>query len=183
MFESFDSTAYFFLICAVLGGIPFILKLIMMLFGGALPDDLDIPDSHPDSTLDFKIFSIQSITAFLMMFGLIGLAMYVQSGFGFLISMLAGLVAGGITFYLITKIFLFLPKLDSSGNIEPVDTIGCEGTVYISIHPDTGGTVNVLVQDRQREYDAVSSNNEELKAGTSIRVIGYNGKSLVVEKI
>ena len=81
---------------AIIGGTLFILRLIMMVIGGGLgdgdvdiPHDVDIPqdihiagDIHADvsgdhaaADMSFKLLSVQGLTSFFMMFGLVGLAL------------------------------------------------------------------------------------------------------------
>ena len=67
--------------------------------------DFSIDSEHPDSDIGFRMISLQGLSAFFMMFGLVGLALYRQSQVGVIISIVGAVAAGmgsvwviGITF-------------------------------------------------------------------------------------
>ena len=91
----------FFLICAIVGGLFVLFRLIMQFIGlghdGGSDLDAgghDIDGHHADSDIGFKILSLHGLTSFFMMFGLVGLALYRQSRMGVFISMAGAVVAG-----------------------------------------------------------------------------------------
>ena len=109
MFSQYTGVEVFFLICAVVGGIFVLFKLIMQFMGldhdhdGSLPTDShDICGHHSDSDVGFKVLSLQGVISFLMMFGLVGLALHRESQVGILSSM-AGAIAAGIASVWIIK--------------------------------------------------------------------------------
>ena len=75
-------------------------------------------------------------------------------------------------------------KTDSNGNIKTENAIGKRGEVYSTI-PANGkgqGKVNVLVQGKLVEFDAITNKGVELKTGDTIAVIDIKeGNVLVVE--
>lgn len=78
-----------------------------------------------------------------------------------------------------------MEKLQGNGNLNPANAIGKVGTVYLTIPPHrTGfGKVNVLIQERYAEYDAVTNSNEPIPTSAEIKVIGHTGANvLLVEK-
>lgn len=199
-FTTMTTIEIIFSICAVFGSLFFILRGISVLFGfagsdgadgsGALdtdggPDmsmlqDLDgngIPDLLETDALPVKYknrlieFSLQNISAFFMMFGLIGLAMMKSSGFGAIPAILAGFVGGVVMAWVLTKVTRSLMYLKSSGNKVISSSIGKIGTVYLSIPANGTGQVQVEVSGRLEVCDAVSADSEEIKSGTEIQVV------------
>ena len=73
---------------------------------------------HSDSDVGFQIFSLHSLSSFLLMFGLVGLALYSQSKLGVFISIIGAIAAGLGSVWLIGKLFLLTSKLQSSGTIQ-----------------------------------------------------------------
>ena len=65
-----------------------------------------------------------------------------------------------------------------------LETVGQEGTVYLTI-PGTGtGKVNVSVQKRLKVFNAISEGDQEIKTGEQIRVVRVVPPNvLVVEKL
>lgn len=188
-----------FLICALVGGVLFAVRLIMMFVGGDSDGDADAGggdvdaggdadggDAHhdgADSDVAFKLLSFQGISAFFMMFGLVGLAMSKGSGLHYLISMLGAVVAGGATVWITDKIFRSFGRLQHSGTLNLKNAIGQEGTVYLTIKADSPGKVQVAVQGRLKTLEAVSKDKTEIKTDTKVKVVGVQASEvLVVEK-
>lgn len=190
-FGNFNGLDTFFIVCALVGGIPLLIRFVLQFMGADFGDEaaLDADFESPDGETDFdadaslKFVSLHGITSFLMMFGLVGYALYRQSEVGAGFSLLGGTIAGFASFWVISKIFIILANMQSSGTIEIKNAIGSEGKVYTTIKPDKIGSVMVTFQGRLREHDASSANNQELKTGTRIRVTAISGNILVVTSI
>jgi membrane protein implicated in regulation of membrane protease activity len=196
-FSQYSGVEIFFLICAVVGGFFVLIKFIMMFMGmdHDVSHDLDIGGhdldvgghdidaQHTDSDVGFHILSLHGITSFLMMFGLVGLAMYRQSSFGIFISLIGAVVAGCITVWIIGKLFLMASKMKSSGTISIDSTVGAKGKVYMKIPEKGTGRVLVNVKNSLREYDASTNDGTALETGAAIRVVWVDGNLLVVERI
>ena len=90
----------------IIGGTLFILRLITMFMGGGLSDDgLDsVLDTGGDVTsgdqaeadASFNLLSLQGLTSFFMMFGLVGLAL-LKAELPILLTVFGGMIAGLIT--------------------------------------------------------------------------------------
>ncbi|WP_147821280.1 NfeD family protein [Salidesulfovibrio onnuriiensis] len=181
----------FFLICALVGGIPILIRFLMLFMGvdfagdDMLDADFESGDGgdgfDPDASLRF--ISLHGLTSFLMMFGLVGYALYRQSQVGAAYSLIGGTVAGFVSFWVIAKIFKLIAGLQSSGTLEISTTLGCEGQVYLTIPPNDTGQVTVQVDNRLREFSAASETNEEIKTGTRIQVVRISGNILIVKPI
>ena len=78
MFNNLSGVELFYLVCGVVGGGLFLLRSIMI-FAGLGGDDAagDMHDGSigDETTADFKMVSVHGITAFLLMFGLVGFLM------------------------------------------------------------------------------------------------------------
>lgn len=189
--ESLNGLDIFFLICALAGGIPLIIRFILQFMGADFGDDatmsadFESPDGGDsfDTDASLKFISLHGLTSFLMMFGLVGFALYRQSEVGAAYSLLGGSAAGFISFWVIGKIFRVVASMQSSGTIEMSQAVGSEGKVYTTIRPDKTGSVMITCMGRLREYDASSANNQEIKTGARIRVTEVSGNVLVVTPI
>jgi len=192
IFSQYNGVEIFFLVCALVGGLFVLLKFIMM-FSGFDHDtsaDMDtggggIDAHHSDSDAGFKFLSLHGITSFLMMFGLVGLALYRQSQLGIFISMVGAIASGMASVWIIGKLFMLTVKLKSSGTISIDSTVGAQGKVYLTIPKEGDGTGRVLISVRNslREYDAITQESESLSTGTPIRVVWVDGNVLVVERM
>jgi membrane protein implicated in regulation of membrane protease activity len=196
VFANFSGLEIFFLASAALGGLLFFLRIILQLIGSHHDvDSVDSVDSldsdgdfdhgdggHADSDASFKILTLNGLTSFFIMFGLAGLAFYRQSAAGAFFSLAGAVGVGLATVWILGKLISSAKKLQSSGTVDNVGAIGSEGTVYTTIPAHGTGSVQVVVKNRLREFDAVSHNSEEIRTGERIKVVWVNGNVLVVEK-
>jgi len=178
---SFSGIEIFYLICAVIGGILLLVRLILQFVGAGDHGDVhDFDAHHLDADASLKLLSLHGLTSFLMMFGLVGFALIRESGAGTLLSLLGALVAGALSFWIIGKLFAWIVRLQSSGTLSLEDAVGCQGEVYLRIPRDGTGKVSIRFADRLREYDAVSEGGEALRTGERIKVLKVRGNTLVV---
>jgi len=185
--------------CGAVGSLLFVIRMILMFVtgmddggggevdgGGADADvQVDGPDGdHVSSDVSFHLLSFQGLTAFFMMFGLVGLAMSAGSGLGWYISMPSAVVAGLGTVWVIGRLFKAFGKMQHSGTMNLRAAVGQEGTVYLTIPADERGKVRVSVQDRLKVLDAVSADKEEIKTDKRVKVVDViDGNVLVVRKV
>jgi hypothetical protein len=181
---------WIFFIAAALGGILFLVRLITQFFGiGHGLDGVDVSpdnvDAHMgDSDISFKLLSLQGITGFLLMFGLVGLILTREMKINDFLAILGALGAGLLTAMLIQKAYEFMFGLQSSGTLNFTKAIGHEGSVYLTIPADGPGKVQIIFQEKQQVLDAVSASKEEIKTGSRVRVKEVvNGNMLVVEPV
>jgi membrane protein implicated in regulation of membrane protease activity len=187
MLSGFNGLETFFLVCAGIGGFFVLVRVVLQLAGGGSDTNIDdgsnIDIHHTDSDMGFRLLSLHGLTSFLMMFGLVGLAMYHQSKAGLLSSLVGALIAGLATVWVIGKLFRLAGRMQSSGTLRTDCAFGSLGTVYLKIPKGGTGLVSISFQNRLREFDAVEINGEELQTGTPVQVVQVNGKVLVVEAI
>ena len=146
--------------------------------------DMDHSGEIHDSDLSFKLLSLQGITAFFMMFGLVGWALERSGSIPAMISIAIGTAAGLATIWVMKKIFQVAGKLQSSGTLNLQNAIGQEGQVYLTIHPGQIGKVQIVVQDRMLVLNAMASNgDEEIKTGQRVWVERISAETLIVGKL
>lgn len=193
MFNDFNPVDYFYLLCAVVGGLLFLARVGFGLLGGETGSfdgdmgefnpGIDHPDAGHHGDPGFHLFSLQGITGFFIMFGLVGLAISRGGGEVFW-SGLSGLVAGGATMVVIAWIFQSAQRLQSEGTLRIQNAVGKEGTVYLTIPEHGTGQVSVVVQGGLRQFDAISDEGGRIPTGEKVRVKRiFSGNVLVVERI
>lgn len=181
---SLSATDQFFLLCAFAGSFGVLLRLISQFFGfahGDVDGDFELGDGDAHHAGDgFKIISIHGLAAFFMMFGLVGFAANRENA-PMLVSVVSGVVAGAISVWIITRLFMMANKLQSVGNLDVNKAAGCTGVVYMQIPKDSSGRVVVNIGGRQREMDAVHVNGDAVSTGTKIVVTRMDGSVAVVD--
>ena len=176
----------------IIGGTLFILRLIMMFIGGDMSEDgmdaaLDAggfegSGDHADANMSFQLLSVQGLTSFFMMFGLVGLAL-LKANQPVLLTVIGGMLAGFATVAISGVIFTQMKRLQTEGTINIQNTIGSEGSVYLTIPKNGTGQVQVIAQGSLKIFDAVSNHKTSIATGEKIRVTGVaGGNILVVEK-
>ena len=185
-----------YLICAVAGcalvGIQVVLQLLGI-FGDVDVDstdldvdvDVDVDGDHGLGTeghgnLFFGILSFKAITAFIGIFGLVGLIV-LDSGLSFAARSGISAGAGVVGMFGVAQLMLLLVRLQASGTLDLRNAIGRTGTVYVRI-PAAGegrGKVTLTVQGRSMEVLAMSD-GPEIKTGGTVKVVSVEGDTLRV---
>ncbi len=203
MFDAwnFRPIEIFYLSCAVIGGTLFLIRIILYIVGGANSDtDIDVDtggdfqadlghpgdhpgDAHHGAEAGIKLVSVQGVTGFFLMFGLIGLAMS-RGGIHDLLTILGGAGAGFITMLAIAWAMLSMQKLQSSGTLQMGNAIGREGKVYLTIPAGGTGKVSIAIQGNLGEFEAIAADKSAIPTGTAVRVVKLSGtRILVVERV
>jgi membrane protein implicated in regulation of membrane protease activity len=176
----------------IVGGTLFLLRLITMFIGGGIGDDgmdsaldtggHDLSGDSMEADAGFKLMSIQGLTSFFMMFGLVGLAL-LKAGLPVLVTVIGGLAAGLVTVAITGLVFSQMKRLQAEGTIHIENTIGREGNVYLGIPKNGTGQVQIIVQGSLKIFDAVSKNKTTIATGEKVQVVGVaSGNTLIVEK-
>lgn len=194
--EDPTATEWLFLVSAVFGTIFFAVKILFALVagigdeidfdsGGAdaeLDPDLDFDSDHPHETTEaFRLYSVNALFAFFMMFGWSGLAAHVQFGLGVFASICIALVIGGAAMMIIAWLLMMVRRLASPGAAFTMQSVvGKEAEVYERISADGRGKVHVYINGILRELDATTENGGDIESFTTVLITGLNGQSGVV---
>jgi hypothetical protein len=195
---------WLFLICAIVGGTVLVCQFVLTLVG--LGGDHGFDGSHDVSTdaghdisADgtghdahgnhgsswlFGVISFRTLVAAAAFFGLVGLAAE-SAGQGPGPTLLLATAAGIGAMYGVHWIVRTMGRLGEDGTIRIHAALGQEGTVYIPIPAakTQAGKIQLRLQNRLVEYEAVTSGPDRLATGTKVRVVGIAGSMLEVEPL
>lgn len=174
-FASHTGIEQLFLLSGIVGGIIILFQLVLMIVGL----DHHGVDVHVDTDAGFQALTIQGISSFLAMFGVVGYSLYHGAVLGAVVAIAGALVAGVFSMWLIQKIFRAMMKLQSSGTVSLYAAVGSEGSVYLTVSKD-GGRVQINFANRLREFEAISADGSTIPTGTPIRVQSVTANTLVV---
>jgi hypothetical protein len=187
---------------AILGTSIYTLKMLLMLVFGIGDDiimdvdidgfdftaDVDLGEGDFDldteqSNSGFTWLSINVVTSFLMLFGWFGLATY-----NFLhieiVAIVIGITAGYLGVKLNNWAMFQMAKMSQSGTMNKRKLIGQQGTVYITIHPNTDGAIMIKADNGVlMEITATTKEKEVIKTGTNVKVIDVEEGKLVVNTL
>lgn len=192
MEEFFSGDALWFTVPAVAGTAFFLLRLLLLAFGGiadadvgGMESDAGVELHHGDSGLAAQFLSIQGITGFFMGFGWSGYAARFGLGWSLGLSFAAAIVGGAAFVLLIGSLFRGVRRLEASGTLNLNEAEGALGEVYVSV-PERGrgsGQVRLVLRQRQRIVNAVSAGSA-LPTRTRVRVASVNpDRTVTVEPI
>lgn len=130
-----------------------------------------LAETDAAATMDvFKLLSIRSILAFLTMFTW-ACALYLSNGTELSWAVLYGAIWGLVGMFLVALLMYGLRKMAETGNPQIATCVGTEGTVYMNIPPGGEGEVRVSVSGVVTLVKARGSGGQEIKAGSSIKVL------------
>lgn len=197
-----------FYYCAIPATIILVIQTILSIFGighgdGDIDFDGDI-DTSIDSDVDvmggtaaestsidavesassLKFFSIRGIVAFFSLFGWVGVVL-AEEGLSTFIIFFIATVCGLIGMLVIALMFYSISKMQRNGNINIKNAIGHTGQVYITIPAKQSGQgkIQITIQERYTEVNAMTSSLKSLPTGTMVRVVDViDINTLLVEK-
>ncbi len=177
-FATHNGLEQLFLLSGLVGGIILLFRMILMIVG----IDHHGTDVHLDSDAGFQALTIQGVSSFLAMFGVVGYALHNGAALGALLASVGAFGAGVFSMWVIHKIFRGMLRLQSSGTVSLFAAVGSEGSVYLTVGKD-GGRVTINFANRLREFEAVSADGSTLPTGTAIRVQSVTANTLVVAPV
>lgn len=194
---------WFFAFCAIVGGTILICQFVLTLVGLGGDDGFDVADdiggagpeadagsdghdghSGHGSSWMFAMISFRTLVAAAAFFGITGLAAQsAQQSVG--VQLLLGVAAGAAAMYGVHWMVSAMGRLGEDGTVRVKQALGQEGTVYIPIPPNKTqhGKIQLKLENRLVEYEAVTSSSQRLATGTKVRVVGVNGMTLEVEPL
>ena len=186
-----------FFIMALLGGLLFITRMALAMFGFGHHDVSGVDMDHGggmgdasdssgagDTDASFKVLNLQGLTVFFLMFGLVGLAMHRGSGFGEVASVFGGFAAGLVMMTALAKLVQMMFRLQTSGNLDVSHAVGHTGTVYLGIPAGGTGQIQLSFDGRMRIFDAVAEDKKAIKTGDRVQIAQVlEGRIMVVKKV
>ncbi len=189
--NNMDTVGQIFALIAIPSTLVLVIQTVLLLFGIG-GDDIDsdgvditgngVGDTPGDGGGDgLALFSLRGIMAMAAVGGWSGLVMY-EAGINITVTVILAVAFGFITLVGIAYFMNLAMKLQANGNIELGYAIGKVGTVYIPIPADMKGSgkINLTIQERFIEVDAVTKCDRKLATGESVRVVATDETGLVV---
>lgn len=196
-----------FVLCAVIGGTIMVCQFVLTLVGfghdvGDMSHDIsgdvntdvsadahDGADAHTESghhgsSWLFGVISFRTLVAASAFFGLAGLASD-SAGLGQPMQVLIAVVSGVAAMLAVHALVKQMGKLSQDQTLKVQRAIGHIGTVYIPVpaQKTSSGKIQLNLQNRVVEYEAITSSDEKLATGTKVRVVAVRGSILEVEPI
>ena len=148
--------------------------------------DTDMDTDGGESSADiggFRFFTIQGLVAFFCIFGWVGYALG-GTQLTTLPIILIATVCGFLMMLVIGLMFNAVKKLQQSGHIRYSNAVGQAAEVYIPIPSQRTqkGKVMVQIQERLVEAEAITDEQQSIRTGETVRVVGKVGNTLIVKR-
>lgn len=184
--ESLNLLQRIFSCLAIPATLVLAIQSVMVLMGFGDGADLDgdgIPDSMegPDSGDGLALFTVRGLVAFFAVGGWTGIVL--GGGVGPVLTVTAAFLAGAAAMVGIALLFRAVNRLQASGTLDLRAAVGLTGRVYLTVPVQGCGKVNLTLQGRFCELDAMTYDREPLPSGTAVKVTGLlDGQTLIVER-
>lgn len=168
-----------------------IVQVILLAIGSGESDvtfeaDTDVSDvdSVNDDGIGLTIFglrvlSVRSVVAFLAVGCWLTFALFYSISY---YALIPGVAAGIAAAFAIAAFIKAIEKLQGSGNLKTENAVGKTAEVYLPIPAlrSGSGKVNVYVQERYTEFEAVSDSASPIKTGEKVTIVGVLTEGTVV---
>ena len=160
----------------------FILKMIMFsVFGGDTEVSSDFTGSVETETA-FDFFSIQSILAFLMGTGWMGLACLKQFELGTFLSILVAVIFGVGMMFFSAWLMLCIKKLNHKVSRDYSKCKGVIGQAYTAFDPHSRGQIQIDFDGKLSVEEAFNDNDYKINSFSKVRVIKYENGLMYIEQ-
>lgn len=143
--------------------------------------DNDLDGAMGDSGL--RLFTVRGMVAFFAVGGWAGIAA-LELGAPHWAAVLIAVLFGLAALILVAFFFKWAMKLRSNGSLNIKNAVGKTGEVYMTVPANAKGRgkVNVIIQERYTELDAITKGDSDLKYGTRVKITALaDGNTVVVE--
>lgn len=144
----------------------------------------DAHDGHDGTDGGLRLFSFRGIIAFLCVLGWVGV-LCVRLELAMSWTILLSAASGLLAMVLIALLFRLIYSLQADGTENIRNALGASGTVYLRIPPKRNGRgkVNLLLDGKLVEKEAVTDEEEMIGYGEQIVVVGISGGTeLIVQR-
>jgi hypothetical protein len=142
--------------------------------------------AHHDGGFDaphFQLLTIRNVVAFFAVFGWSGLALY-HAGVSHALTIFISFSCGLAMMFIMAAMFWGLSKLQSSGTIDVNGAKGEIAETYLTIPPLRKGTgkIEVILQGKKVEMDALTDDPEKIATGSAVKIIAILNNQAIVER-
>ena len=175
---------------AIASSLIFIIETVLTFIGADvemdMDTDFDMPDGGFEGDPSMNLYTFRNLVNFLLGMSWTAILLQEQIASKALLMAIAFAV-GALLVFAVMMMFKGLSKMQQSGNIDLYKVaVGCNGKVYLTVPAERKGSgkVQISINDSIREYDALTDSEDDLKTGTSIKVVEVlDASTLLVEEI
>ena len=181
-----SSLEHVYWVIATASSVLLLIQLVLAFVSGrefASGGDMVAHHSGDISLPHFQLLTIRNVVAFLVVFGWTGLAM-INANASLPLTIIVSFVAGLVIMLVMAAMLLGLSRLQSSGNVDVSSAKGEQARVYLTVPAVRQGTgkLEVVVQGKKIDMDAVSDDPEPILTGTFVKIKDVINNQAIVER-
>lgn len=134
---------------------------------------------HVDSVSSFKIFTVQSVLAFFMGFGWVGLASRLEWKLGYFLSTTFSILFGAALLFFTAFLMSRVYRLNAIRSRDLYEALGDEAKVYLTIPENGRGKIQAVVDGSLRIMDAVSRSGR-IEQFKEVEIVGVEDQSTFI---
>ena len=167
---------------ALVSTILYVVKMfIFAVFGGDAEVHTDFNASF-ESEDSFDFISIQSILAFLMGFGWMGLACIKVWHLNTILTIAISVAFGLLLLFASAWLMFQVKKLNKKVVKDLSKAVGLIGKAYTNFEPNGQGQIEITINEQLSVEEAVNTKEEPIKAFEMVKVVKYENNKLYIEK-
>ena len=171
------------LITAIFSTVLFLGRLILLLTLGDHHSIFDIhADSNDSSGIMFEMFSLQSISIFVMSFSWMGFLARTKWYLGFVFIILISLIFAFAMMFLLAYLMFKMKGLNDIKEFDIYECIGSCGKAYTNLKPNEIGQVQIVADGKLMTMNAINKSNEAISSFKPIIVTNIEDDTLIVSE-
>lgn len=178
--ENITSIYYYI---AVFSTLVFIIKTLIFSFTGGEAEVFADFNTEFEAETSFDFLSIQSILAFFMGFGWVGLAGIKQWHLSLVLTVIASIAFGLVLMFLTAYLMFLIKKLNHKVVKNYKACIGTTAKAYTSFQPESEGQIEITLNGKLSIEKAINPSGETIEAFSQIKITDYKDNKFYIEKI
>lgn len=178
--ENITSVYYYI---AVFSTLVFVIKTLIFSFTGGDAEVFTDFTTEFEAETSFDFLSIQSILAFFMGFGWVGLAGLKQWHLSLVLTTVAAVGFGLVLMFLTAYLMFLIKKLNHKVVKNYSACIGTTAKAYTAFQPKNEGQIEITVNGKLTVEKALNDSEEEIEAFSQVKVTDYKDNKFRIEKI
>ncbi len=189
--NALGSAGQVFACIAIPATVMLLIQMVLTILGLSNDADTDIETEvddadealHDRDIADggLRLFTLRGFIAFFSVLGWVG-TICCGEGLALPLSIVISAASGFLAMFVIAALMKWLIGLQYDGTENINEALGASGTVYIRIPPSRSGKgkINVIIQGKLSEKNAVTDEETMISYGEEVTVVGISGEETLI---
>ena len=161
----------------------FVIKTLLFAVTGGFSEVFADFNTEFETETSFDFLSVQTILAFFMGFGWIGLAASKQWGLSIIITLIISVLFGFFLMFATAYLMFLVKKLNHRVVKNYSSCIGQIAKTYTEFKPNGSGQIEVSVEGKLSIENAINISNDDIKSFQEVKIIDYKDNTYYIDRI